>query len=187
MNLDRARELRSVLPANLAGGTEPLRLRVDAVGDLMKLLGERVAVNARQANIAIQLVPHSVPPAGSSTGTAPATDLHLFAWHYDSLAPRAELQAFAHHLHFEPGTEAAVESADTEKLYVEERRLLDERQVLPLVLLPEYAGIAPNVRNWTVAACGEWRLADVWLDSGESPASDTESTTGRNAAPGVHP
>jgi len=187
MNLDRARELRSALPANLAGGIEPLRLRVDAIGDLMKLLGERVAVNARQANISVQLVSHASPSPGSATAASPATGLHLFAWHYDSLSPRAELQALAHHLHTEAGAETVAESGDPEKLYAEERRLLDERQVLPLVLLPEYAGIAPNVRNWTAAPSGEWRLADVWLETGEPASSNAEATSGRNAALGVHP
>jgi peptide/nickel transport system substrate-binding protein len=183
MNLDRARELRSSLPANLAGGSDPLHLRVDAIGDLMKLLGERVAVNARQANISVQVVQHSAPSSGNTATTSPAAGLHLFAWHYDSFSPRAELLALSHQLH----SEAAGESGDPEKLYAEERRLLDERQVLPLVLLPEYAGIASNVRNWTAAPSGEWRLADVWLDAGEPAASDTEVTPGRNAAPGVHP
>jgi peptide/nickel transport system substrate-binding protein len=187
MNLDRAKQLRNALPANLAGGTEPLRLRVDATGDLMKLLGERVAVNARQANISVQIVSHLAPSAGSTPTNPPATGLHLFAWHFDSLSPRAELQALAQHLHSGVGDESAAESADPEKLFAEERRLLEERQLLPLVLLPEYAGIAPGVRNWTAAPSGEWRLADVWLDSAEPVASDSEATTGPSAAPGVHP
>jgi ABC-type transport system substrate-binding protein len=188
MNLDHAKELRSALPANFVGGIEPLRLRVDAVGDLMKLLGERVAVNARQANISIQPVSsHSASIAGSTTTTSPGAGLHLFAWHYDSLSPRVELEALAQHLHSEAGAEAIAESGDPEKLYADERRLLDERQVLPLVLLPEYVGIAPSVRNWTAAPSGEWRLADVWLESGEPAASNTEPATGRNAASGVHP
>jgi peptide/nickel transport system substrate-binding protein len=191
MNLDRAKELRASLPANLAGAGEPLRLRVDAVGDLMKLLGERVAVNARQANIAIQLVPHSSPSAGSTPTTSPSTGLHLFAWHYDSFSPRTELQALAHHLHTEVGAEAEAEAAsdtdDPEKLYAEERRFLDERLVLPLVLLPGYVGMATSVHNWTAGPSGEWRLADVWLESAEPEAPNTEPATGRNAGPGVHP
>ena len=192
MNLDRAKELRSSLPANLTRGIEPLRLRVDAAGDLMKLLGERVALNARQGNISVQLVSHSAPLSGGATSTSPGAGLHLFAWHYDSLSPRAELQALAQHLHSEAAGADTVagpgaETDDPEKLYAEERRLLDERQVLPLVFLPEYAGIAPNVRNWTTAPSGEWRLADVWLDSGEPAAPNSENPTGRNLVPGVHP
>ena len=104
-------------------------------------------------------------------------------WLRPKVLPLAPSTAHSHHLW-------SLESEtwdDPEKLYAEERRLLDERQVLPLILLPEYAGIAPSVRNWTTAPSGEWRLADVWLDAGESAASNPEVTTGRNVAPGVHP
>lgn len=187
MNLDRAKELRSALPANSAGGTEPLRLRVDAVGDLMKLLGERVAVNARQADLSIQLVSHSASSATNVPAEPPGIGLHLFAWRYDSLSPRAELQSLAQHLHSEKGEEVAAEPSDPERLFAEERRLLEDRRVLPLLLLPEYVGIAGNVRNWSVAPSGEWRLADVWLDSSESVTSGPDGPPGRSLAPGVHP
>ena len=114
--------------------------------------------------------------------------MHLFAWHFDSLSSRSELLALAHQLRSEADAEAIAESSDPEKLYAEELRLLEQRLVLPLVLLPEYVGIAPSVRNWTAAPSGEWRLADVWLESGEPAASNSDGTpTGRNAAPGVHP
>jgi len=187
MNLDRAKEIRSALPASVAGGAEPLRLRVDATGDLMKLLGERVAVNARQANISIQPVAHVPTSAGTSATNSPSPGLHLFAWHYDSLSPRADLQALAQHLHSDAGDESLAESSDPEKLYADERRLLEERQILPLILLPEYAGIAPVVRNWSVTPSGEWRLADVWLATAEPATSNNESATGRDTALGVHP
>ena len=188
MNLDRAKELRAALPANAAGGTEPLRMRVDATGDLMKLLGERVAVNARQANLSVQLVPHAAGSGANPAGTtAPATGLRLFAWHYDTLSPRVELQEIAQYLHAETGAESANESANPEKLFADERALLDTRQVLPLVVLPEYVGIASNVRNWSVGPSGEWRLADVWLDTAESAASNGDGSGEPNAARGVHP
>jgi len=187
MNLERAKQLRATLPANVAGGSDPLRLRVDAMGDVMKLLGERVAVNARQANISIQLVSHAGPASSNSTTTQPAIGLHLFAWHYDSLSPRSELLDLAHFLHSGPAAEALPETTDPEKLYPVERRLLEDRQVLPLVLLPDYVGIAPAVRNWSAEPSGEWRLADVWLDSGEATGSNTGAPTGPNAVPGVHP
>jgi hypothetical protein len=160
---------------------------VDAVGDLMKLLGERVAVNARQANLSVLLVSHSATSASSTASASAGIGLHLFAWHYDSLSPRAELQALAQHLHSETSAETAEEPLNPEKLYAEERRLLENRQILPLVLLPEYVGIAPNVRNWSVAPSGMWRLADVWLESGESAVSNPDAAARQNAASGVHP
>lgn len=185
MNLDRAKVLRASLPANSAGANEPVRMRVDAVGDVMKLLGERVAVNARQANIPVQLVPRSASSSGSPP--TPAIGLHLFAWHYDSLSPRVELQALAQHLHSDAASDTIEEPADPERLFAQERRLLNDRQILPLLLLPKYMGIAPTVRNWSAEPSGAWRLADVWLEPTESLASNPQADTGRTTAPGGHP
>jgi peptide/nickel transport system substrate-binding protein len=185
MNLERAKEIRAALPANVAGGTEPLRLRVDAVGDLMKLLGERVSVNARQANLSVQVVSHTAS-AGGTSGTSTTTGLHLFAWHYDSLSPRAELQELAQYLRAEVGAEIASESTDPEQLFADEQQLLAGRQVLPLLWLPEYVGIAPGVRNWSVAPSGEWRLAEVWLDAEQAGASNGNGAGEPSAARGVH-
>jgi peptide/nickel transport system substrate-binding protein len=192
MNLQRAKEIRASLPAREAAGMEPLRLRVDAVGDLYKLLGERVAVNARQADLAVQVLPHSPTNASASASGAPApgVGLHLFAWRYASLSPRAELEALAKQLHF-PENEWTAPGSDPEQLYAQERRLLEARHVLPLVVLPEYAGLASRVRNWTAGQWGEWRLADVWLDTGESAPAGAEAAKPANSStarvPGVRP
>jgi len=193
MNLNRAREIRAALPANEAGTAEPLRLRVDAPGDLMKLLGERVAVNARQANLAVQVTPHAAqanPAASTNTGSVPA-GLHLVAWHYDSLSARAELEALVSQLYQKGSVDAFPASVDPDKLYSEERRLLERRQLLPLIALPDYVGIGPAVRNWSPAPWGEWRLADVWLEASESPTSGasgaSSGTSAKDRAPGVRP
>ena len=193
MNLNRAREIRAALPSNEAGTAEPLRLRVDAPGDLMKLLGERVAVNARQANLAVQVTPHAAqanPAASVNTGSV-AAGLHLVAWHYDSLSARAELEALVSQLYQKGSVDAFPASVDPDKLYAEERRLLERRQLLPLIALPDYVGIGPAVRNWSPAPWGEWRLADVWLEASESTtsgaSSESSGTSAKDRAPGVRP
>jgi peptide/nickel transport system substrate-binding protein len=185
MNLQRARELRAAFRAGVPGVTQPLRLRVDAPGDLFKLMGERVAVNARQANLMVQVA----LPGSASNSPAPAIGLHLFAWHYDSLSPRAELEAFVKQL--VDGGDLPANTTDPEQLYAQERRLMEERRILPLVLLPEYAGVRANVHNWNASPWGDWRLADVWLDS-EDPMTtkaaagpQKNSSTARN--PGARP
>jgi hypothetical protein len=66
-------------------------------------------------------------------------------------------------------------------------RFREERQILPLLLLPDDMGIAPAVRNWSAAPSGEWRLADVWLDSDEPAPLNTQPAKSQNAAPGVRP
>jgi hypothetical protein len=186
-NIERAKEIRATIPANVAAGAEPLRLRVDAPGDLAKLLGERVAVNARQAAIPVQVVNRAAPKNASSVASAsndPASGVHLFSWHYSSLSPRVELESMVSSLKFgEPG-EAAVFSTDPEQLYAREKKLLEERRVLPLVALPEYIGLSQNVRDWLPARWGEWHLADVWLDLPEaSAATGNANSAGTPAAP----
>jgi len=164
---ERAKEIRATLPAGVATGAEPLHLRVDPPGDLAKLLGERVVVNARQAAISLQVVSRT-PLHSGSTATAsssePAAGLHLFAWHYASLSPRVELESMMTTLNFGDSREAELSSTDPEQLYEREKKLLDEHRILPLIALPEYAGLGQNVRDWMPARWGEWHLADVWLD-----------------------
>src|ERR1700694_4122215 len=197
-NIDRAKEIRATLPANMAAGAEPLRLRVNAPGDLAKLLGERVAVNARQAAILVQVVNRPVTRSANSASTAssdPATGMHLFSWHYSSLSPKVELESIVSTLNFGDSPEAAVSSADPEQLYAREKELLEERRVLPLVALPEYIGLSQNVRDWMPARWGEWHLADVWLDlpetspapPGNSNATATPAAQPAAASPGAKP
>lgn len=186
MNLQRARELRAAFPAGAPGAAQPLRLRVDAPGDLYKLMGERVAVNARQANLMVQV---ALPPASASSSPAPAAGLHLIAWHYDSLSPRAELEAFVKQLL--NGAELPANATDPEQLFAQERRMLEERRILPLVLLPEYAGVRANVHNWNASPWGDWRLADVWLDSEDPTTTKTPARPQKNSStarsPGARP
>jgi len=176
-NIERAKELRATLPASLAAGTEPLRLRVDATGDLAKLLGERVAVNARQAGILVQVVNRAASHT-TTTSSDPTAGVHLFSWHYSSLSPRVELESMVTKLNFGGSNEAVVSSTDPEQLYAREKKLLEERRVLPLVALPEYVGLGQKVRDWMPARWGEWHLADVWLDLPEQVPSQPGSPNG---------
>ena len=186
-SLDRAKEIRSTLPAK-ASSAEPLHLRVDASGDLAKLLGERVAVNVRQASIPVRISYRTLgnaPPA-VTTPTRSLTALRLFAWRYSSLSPRVELETFVSALNLESPSEDR--AADLEHLYAREQKLLRERRVLPLVALPEYVGLGRNVRDWMPSKWAEWHLADVWLDLPESaPAANSGNaelpTLGRGAKP----
>jgi peptide/nickel transport system substrate-binding protein len=185
MNLQSARELRAAFSAGVPGAAQPLRLRVDAPGDLYKLMGERVAVNARQANLLVQIA----GPASANNSPATAIGLHLFAWHYDSLSPYAELEAFVKQLL--GGADLPGNTIDPEQLFAQERRLLDERRILPLVFLPEYAGVRANVHNWNASPWGDWRLADVWLDSEDPVATKEPSSPQKNSStarnPGARP
>jgi hypothetical protein len=186
-DIERAKEIRVALPASAAAGKDPLRLRVEASGDLPKLLGERVAVNARQAAIPLQVVNRAAARGSSTTAISneAAPGLHLFAWHYSSLSSRVELESFVSTLHLGESSGSVVSSTDPEQLYALEKQLLEERRVLPLVVLPEYVGIGQNVRDWMPARWGEWHLADVWLTVPESSAEQRGNSNA--AAPGAKP
>jgi hypothetical protein len=174
-NLERAKEIRATLPLNAAASAEPLRLRVDTPGDLPKLLSERVAVNARQSSIMIQLQSHIAQRAGATNASAsadPATGLHLFAWHYSSLSPHVELDSFLSAMNLNDSSVGFASSTDPEQMYARERHVLDDWRILPLVAIPEFVGVGSNVRDWMPARWGEWHLADVWLDMTEPAAGN---------------
>jgi MarR-like DNA-binding transcriptional regulator SgrR of sgrS sRNA len=176
-NVERGKAVSGPLTAGASGPgmawPAPLRLRVDAGGDLAKLIAERVAINARQAGIAVQVQvqAHSVTRevisggAASAGKTAEMTGLRLVAWRYSSLSERAELEAMVSTLHLETAADEKEKAAeDAEQLYVRERRLIEERELIPLVVLPDYIGLGAEVRDWMAERWGEWHLADVWLD-----------------------
>jgi len=194
-DLNRAKEIRAGLPANASAGAEPLRLRVDAPGDIAKLLGERVAVNARQALLVVQVANHAAT-RGSASDAPPAADppagVHLFEWRYSSLSPRAELASLFSVLNPAASPDDVNASTAPEQLYAIEKRLLDERRVLPLVALPEFAGVGHDVRDWLPSRWGDWHLADVWLDRPQSLPEPTGSSSPEKSAPvsaakGAHP
>jgi peptide/nickel transport system substrate-binding protein len=178
-NAARAKEMSGAL-FSPPGGTsapgaaaQPLHLRVDASGDLAKLIAERVAINARQAGIAVQIqahgaghdLGHDLPASGgaNSVRTAESAGLHLVAWRYSSLSERAELDAMVAALQLEAAPDEKT-FEDPEQLYAREKRLVAERNLIPLVVMPDYIGLGVAVRDWMPERWGEWHLADVWLD-----------------------
>jgi peptide/nickel transport system substrate-binding protein len=177
-NLDRAKELRSSLPPALASVAAPLRLRLDVPGDLPKLVAERVAVNARQAGLSVQVLAR--PLHDSSVATTPDSALlHFFAWHTASLSPRMEMDALLKAMAVPGDSSAAPAASDASGLFAREKRVLEDRYLMPIVALPEYVGLGAGVRNWLPSRWGEWHLADVWL---EVPAAAAASSAPASSA-----
>ena len=191
-NVDRAKELRRMLPSNEAGVASPLRLRVDPAGEMAKLLAERVAVNARQAAILVQVVnrPTAHSRAAANASADPPVGAHLFAWHYSSLSSRAELDSLFAAYNLEERQEAnATKSFGTrtgpEELCARQRRVLEDWRIVPLVEQAQSVGLAPAVRDWMPERWGEWHLANVWL---ESPAAVSSAPAGgpQPSSPAAH-
>jgi ABC-type transport system substrate-binding protein len=177
MDVERAKRLRTALPANVAGGTSPLRIQPEALGDLPRLLAERVAVNARQTGLSVQPLGKGAAVRDSKVPVQDAADVKLFAWRYSSLSPGQELRDLASAEHAQEAKEG--NATDPDRRYAWERKILEERRVIPLVVLPDFVGLAPAIRDWQPSPWGEWRLADVWLEA--SPAKSAGAAANPNS------
>jgi hypothetical protein len=169
--VERGKEISARTPG--APSTQPpLRLRVDAGGDLAKLIAERVAINARQAGSPIQIQARA-SVRDDSTGDAAtvksleSATVRLVAWRYSSLSARAELRDMMSNLQLQ--TEVNEPTADhSEQTYEYERAQIAEYRLIPLVVVPRYIGLSARVRDWLPERWDAWHLADVWLDGKNS-------------------
>jgi peptide/nickel transport system substrate-binding protein len=155
------------VPHNPAGATEPLWLNVDQEDSLMRLLAERVAINARQAGLHVRVASPAVSAAlanGSGGGR-----FHLVRWHISSLAPRAALDSLAAFLKV-PDEPSGAADAAPEHVFQHERAILDSGAAIPLVFLPQTLALGSAVRDWMPSPWDAWHLENVWLDrTGSAP------------------
>jgi hypothetical protein len=148
VNLPQARQVRGDLHQAL-----PWTLGYDATDPVARVVAERVALNARDAGINLQLT------------ASRSADMRLIRAPLVSLDPRVALANLATALGL-PQPKFAGDSVDS--LYAAETALLDSQRVIPLLHVRVAAGIGPTVRNWTENPDGLWPLRDVWL-SAEKP------------------
>jgi peptide/nickel transport system substrate-binding protein len=144
-NLQRAR-------AVLANSRQPaLILSYDPIDPQAQLIAERIALNAREIGITIQV---------SLTGNA---DIRLVRVVLPSPDPATYLIEVARQLGLRQPSFAATPRRDSlEDLYQSERDLLDEHQVIPLFHLPVTTSISARVRGWSPDQLGRWNGRDEW-------------------------
>jgi peptide/nickel transport system substrate-binding protein len=116
-----------------------------------QLIAERIALNAREVGITLQV---------SLSG---ADDLRLVRVVLPSPDPATSLREAARQLGL---PQAAVRSNTVEDLYQAERTLLDGHAVIPLFHLPFAGAASVRVRDWDPDRRGEWNLPQVWLEAG---------------------
>jgi hypothetical protein len=116
---------------------------------------------------------------------APKADggAQLIVWRYTSLSPRISLENLAAALRW-PLPDGGVPE-DPDARYAWEKRMVDEGNLMPLVAVPDFAGVDMRVRNWSPASWGEWRIADVWLEPAEP--GDRAPYAGMKVLPGAKP
>jgi peptide/nickel transport system substrate-binding protein len=162
-NPQRARTL-------LAGSRQPtLNLSYDPRDPEAQLIAERIALNAREVAITVQV---------SLSG---AEDIRLVRAVLPSPDPATSLGEAARQLGLQqPGFPAAARGNSLDDLYQAERSLLDGYAVIPLFHLPVASAASAHVRDWEPDLFGEWSgaghsLADVWLADRRTEDSRAEA------------
>ena len=147
-DLARARELAASLPP----ANRRLSLTYDPAMRIARSLAERVAVNARDAGLTVDVSPQN-----------PRGDVRLVEVRLTSLAPVRALDGIAAALGL---PEPSVPDDSAAAIYESERHLLDVFGVIPLFHVPVFyaAGSRVHVHGpLPITRLGDWRFDDVWL------------------------
>jgi hypothetical protein len=131
----------------------PWTLAYDASDPMARVVAERIALNARDAGLTLQLA------------TSGAADLRLVRVPLASLNARLALADLATEFGL-PQPRFGGETS--EDMYTAERTLLQSQRVIPLLHLRVNYGLSKAVHNWAVSPDGRWHLPGVWL-GGEQP------------------
>ena len=131
----------------------PLTLGYEGSDPTLRLIAERILLNARDVGITLQL---------ASTGAA---DLHLLRTPLSSSEPRVATRELAKALQL---PEPKFSNSSVTALYSAETSLLHTQRVIPLIHLRSAIALRANVHDLIMLPSGEWQLANIWL-SPEKP------------------
>ena len=144
---------RKALKAGQAGPLPPARtlaLSCDGGDGLAKLLAERVALNAREVGLTVQVT-------SSRTG-----DLRLERIALGSGDPGVALAEIGR----AAGVKVRAGLSTPGEIYLAEKKLIDDGGVVPLFHLPLASLAGERVRNLSAGKLGGWPLEEVWLEAG---------------------
>jgi ABC-type transport system substrate-binding protein len=121
-----------------------------------QLIAERIALNAREAGITVQV---------SLSG---ADDIRLMRVVLPSPDPATSLDEAARQLGLPQPAFQLSHGGSLDDLYQAEKNLLDGYNVIPLFHLPVANAASAHVRDWQPDRLGQWNrpgasLADIWL------------------------
>jgi len=146
-NLTRAQQLRAEVPQ-----TTLWNLGFDGSDPLMRVLAERILLNASDAGLRLQLANQNTP------------DIRLIRIPLPSLNAHVALSQIARDLGLPP---PKFLDNSVDGLYHAESAILHSERVIPLLHLRRAWAVSKSVSNWQDARDGAWRLPDVWLASGK--------------------
>ena len=144
-----------------------------------QLIAERIALNAREVGITVQV---------SLSG---AEDVRLVRAVLPSPDPATSLTEAARQLGLpQPQFPGTTRGNSLDDLYQAERSLLAGYAVIPLFHLPLASAASARVRDWEPGRLGQWceagfSLADVWLEDRRTGDSRTESRTDSSPRAGL--
>ncbi len=151
MDLVHARQLITEI------GTPPtLKLGYDANDSLARQTAERIAVNARDVGVTMQISPL---PTGWKRMPDTGTDLRVERTRIDG----PTLDQGCRQASATLGLSINGDTQNPEQVYAIEHKFLDSLTVIPLVYASDLIGLGPRVKDWRAMPWGEWRLEDVWL------------------------
>jgi ABC-type transport system substrate-binding protein len=141
-DLSRAQQLSAALRHS------PWSLAYDNTDAQARLIAERIALNARDAGLAIQIT------------TAASADMRLISLPIPSLNPQLALTSLASTLGL---PQPKFLSYSVDDLLQAESNLLQAQRVIPLVHYPVAYALRQTVHGFDVAPRGAWESSDVWL------------------------
>ncbi|HKU24125.1 MAG TPA: ABC transporter substrate-binding protein [Candidatus Sulfotelmatobacter sp.] len=142
----RAQQLRDQIP-----GVPSFELGYEGNDPLMRLLAERVALNAKDAGLWVQLKPST-------------TDLRLVRIQLVSPDPWISLQVLSRELGLPP----VVSNGQTiDQLFAFEQSALTSGHVIPLFHVPIAFASITNLHDWELTTSGALNLASAWLKSSQ--------------------
>jgi peptide/nickel transport system substrate-binding protein len=157
-DLPRAKDLLTATGREVSHPA-PLMLIYDSGDEQAHVLADRVAVNLKEAGIAVQVA------GQQAAGKSVAADMRLLRRHISVPDPGIALADLLNSF-----GESAATLETLEQIYAAERAPIDALRIIPIVHVSESFGLSPQVRDWMALRWGGWRLEDVWLGPAQPSA-----------------
>jgi peptide/nickel transport system substrate-binding protein len=138
------KELGQAVPITISAENDPL----------LQLIAERVALNLRDAGFSLQLV-----------ASPDRADLVLRKVPINSSDAEVALTQIADTLSLDIPTV----SGGAQKLYEQERGILEAHFAVPLVLVPRNTAVSARLRNWATPSISGYKFQNVWVAEPSKP------------------
>lgn len=140
-----------------AAKAKPLYLAFDPGEPAWKAVAERIAVNARDVGLTVQVFAEKNPAANTRA------DVLLVTLPLGSAHPTQALVQLAEAALLDQAE--VLTASGPEALFAAEQALLADSRLIPIAYLPAPAWLSTRLRNWKPAPDGRWKLEEVWLES----------------------